>query len=187
VATQRITIAKVAGRTAEALRHRFLAWSAARTVRDPDVWSAEQWPGDCRQELDTFATKFRAESHVPPVIYFTEHIDMWSMGDFFRGCLPAGSHTFLAFGDRFELACYTLPDDGSLAESLKKSLKREQARKNPAEENWFHVRLSEAVRAWVPLVTDSVIVILREVLDATVTDIEIQQSLLRMPPWIGPG
>jgi hypothetical protein len=179
MATQRVTVAKVAGRSAEALRARFLEWSAARTVRDAEVWSAEQWPADARQAMDAFATRLRAESHTPPVLYFSEHVDLWSMGDFFRNCLPAGSRTFGCCGDRFELAAYALPDDGSLARFLKESLKRENVRKVPQEENWFHVRLSEAARAWEPLDAESLVVVVREVVAGTVTDIEIQQSLLQ--------
>jgi hypothetical protein len=185
VATQRFTIAKIAGRSASALRERFMEWSAARKVRDPDSWSPEQWPDDCRRAVDSFAAALRSEGHKLPVIFFNEHVDMWLMGDFFRDCLPAGVGTCQVCGDQFELACYSLPDEGRLAGVLKDSLKRKNARKHPQEEQWFRVRLLEAVRAWELLHEEALLVTLRQVLDATVTDAEVLQSLLRTPPWVG--
>jgi hypothetical protein len=122
-----------------------------------------------------------------PVVYFSEHVDQWSMGDFFRACLPDGSNKQVVFADRFELACYSLPDDDRLADDLKETLKRANLRKHPQEEHWFRVRLQEAVRAREPLGAEALLVVFREVLDATVSDIEVQESLLRVPPWIEGG
>jgi hypothetical protein len=184
LATQRIILAKIAGRAAAAARARFAVWSAARTVQSAEIWSPEQWPDDVRRSADAFADRLRAEGHVLPVVYFSEHVDLWSIGDFYRGCLPAGSNTLTVFGDHFELACYSLPDDNRLADELKEALKQQNVRKNPREEHWFRLRLQEAVRAREPLGAESLLVIVRQVLDVTVTDIEVQQSLFRVPPWI---
>ena len=151
--------------------------------------SGEQWPAEIRRQVDEFAARLRAECHVLPVVYFNEHIDAWSMGDFFRDCFPEGSNTRVVFGDQFEVACYSLPDDNRLADALKDALKLENVRKQPREEQCFRVRLQEAMRASGNnfLSEEALLVVLRQVLDVTRSDIEVRQSLLSVPGWLAGG
>jgi hypothetical protein len=187
MATQRITIAKIAGRAASVVRTRFAEWSAARTVRDPSLWSADQWPADCRRAVDAFAARLRAEAHVPPVVYFSEHVDLWSMGDLFDRYLPTGGDLRVVMGDEFVLTCYSLPDGGTLGSRLEDRSGQGAADEHPQEHHWFRARLSEAVRAWDPLCGEAVLVLLRQILEGSVTDEEMKQSLLRAPPWVELG
>jgi len=103
------------------------------------------------------------------------------MGDVFRRWLfPENQFAKLVvYGDRFEVYCYRLPDDGRLTNHLS------QARKHQCqEEGWFVTRLREAAEAWDELVDRSSIVVLREVLDGLATDEEIVDSLGKMPNWL---
>jgi hypothetical protein len=186
VATQRITIAKIAGQAAPAVRARFAEWSVARKVQEPGSCSPEQWSDDCCRAMDAFAVGLRSEGNVPPVVYFSEHVDTWLMGDFWN-LLPAGGDPCFVCGNKFQLACYSLADEDALQKVLEESLRPKTSRKQPQEYHWFRARLLEAVRAWRPLVEGGLLVILREVLGGTATDEEVQQSLLRTPPWISPG
>jgi hypothetical protein len=49
---------------------------------------------------------------------------------------------------------------------------------------WLSKRLQEACRAWKPLVTNAVIVIVREPLGAIVEDEELMKSLESVPDWL---
>lgn len=87
MATQRITIAKVAGTAGDAVARRLGEWSTARLTTDPDEWSNEQWPEQVRRAADQFADRLRANALAPPVVYFVEWADMWSMGYLFTDWL----------------------------------------------------------------------------------------------------
>jgi hypothetical protein len=137
--------------------------------------------------MDAFALALCSEGYVPPVVYFSEHVDMWLIGGYLGGFLPAGGDPCFVCGDCFELACYSLDDDGCLEELLEESLRPKPTRTNPPEYHWYHSRLLEAVRAWRPLVGDELLIVLRQVLGGTVTDEEVRQSLLRTPEWVSPG
>lgn len=187
MASQRITIAKIGGASAAKVTSRFLDWANARTVDDPAEWSPEQWPVSARQEMDGFALALRSHGHIPPVIYFSEHVDLWSMGDVFDRWLTVEgeAQSIHLHADRFELWCYPLPDDGSLAKRLQAStrLKRIQNR-HPQEERWFTMDLLEATLAWDGMTETAVLVVLREVLGGLVEDSELEESFGTIPEWI---
>jgi hypothetical protein len=183
MAAQRITVAKVVGRAGAAVVARFRAWSGARTTRDPNTFSADQWPAACRREMDAFAADLRAESHRPPVVFFSEHVDLWSMGDLFAACAgPSAGGVVEVLSDRLRLACYHLPDGGVLAGSLERPFREQE----PPEERWLRLLLLEAVRAWAGLVDEAALVVLREVVGPTVTDEELKNSFVAVPDWVPP-
>jgi hypothetical protein len=186
MAAQRITVAKVAGRSGAVVVAHFRAWSDARTTRDPNTFSAGRWPAACRREMDAFAAALRADAHRPPVVFFSEHMDLWSMGDLFAACAgPAAGGLVEVCSDRLQVACYRLPDGGVLAGSLERSFRRKRIReRNPQEERWFRLLLLEAVRAWEGLVGEAALVVLREVLGPTMTDEELKNSFAAVPDWV---
>jgi hypothetical protein len=118
--TQRITVAKVGGAAADVVVRRLQEWSAARPTTDPNEWSSEQWPRSVRHAADQFAVQLRAHALAPPVIYFTDWVDMWSMGDLFPHWLtpPDGPTPLVVHADRFKLYAYGLPDGGRLAQQV---------------------------------------------------------------------
>src|SRR6185295_13904840 len=83
LASQRITIAKLAGASGDIAGERLSAWSAVRNTDSPNSWSPEQWPEEIRQKADDFAERLRAHGFALPVCHFVEWADMWSMGDLF--------------------------------------------------------------------------------------------------------
>ena len=180
MASQPVSIAKIVGDSSAVVTQRFHRWSAARTTDDRMEWSPEQWSIAIRRAIDECASQLRLHSHVPPVVYFNEHIDLWSMGDVFTRWLntdashqPIELHT-----DRYELWCYQLPD-GHLLENRLRSAQHEHQ-----EERWLAKNLLEAVCVWQSNVDKSVIVLLREVVGGLLEDSDVERSLSVVPDWI---
>jgi hypothetical protein len=181
VATQRMTIAKIGGIAADVALLRLQAWAAARADVDPDEWSSDQWPQSVRVQADAFADRLRTNSLAPPVIYFVEWSDLWSMGDLFRRWLtpPGGPPPLAIHADRFEVYGYGLPDGGHLGRHLTTAGPQQFG-----EYDQFVGRLHEAVRAWQELAVRSALIVLREVVSGLVTDEELTASLSFVPEWL---
>ena len=183
MASQRVTVAKIGGASAEVVLARFREWSAARLPPDdPDYWiDAELFPADVRSQADAFAEALRANALAPPVVHFVEYSDMWSMGDVFEKWLspPTGPKPLYVEGSRNTLYSYGLPDDGKLAKYLAK------ARKQQFDEDDTYIRrLREAIYAWHTLVDRAAIVVIRHVVGGLVEDEELTASLQTVPPWL---
>jgi len=181
VASQRITIAKLAGLSGDIAFQRLSAWSSARIADDPNLWSPEQWPDHTRQEADDFAERVRANGLALPICYFVEWTDMWSMGDLLPRWLtppncprPIGVHA-----NRFEVFAYGLPDEGRLAGYLAAAGPQQFP-----ETDWFVARLQEAVSAWEKLVPRATLVVLRYVVSGSALDEEVAASLKTRPQWL---
>jgi hypothetical protein len=181
VATQRITVTKVGGMAAEVVMLRLHEWASARQTDDPTEWASEQWSLSVRSRADAFADRLRSQALAPPVVYFAEWADLWSMGDLFTRMLapPGGPAPSIIHADRFEIYGYGLPDGGLLIQHLASVVPQQFT-----EYNWFVRHLQEAVRAWQELVEQATIVVLREVVGGLVTDDELSNSLSRVPDWL---
>jgi len=181
VASQRITIAKIGGVSADAVLRRLREWSAVRQSDEPNEWSSEQWPQDVRRQADDFADRLRANASAPPVVHYVEWVDMWSMGDLFGHWLtPRDKLILLAvYSDQYEIFGYALPDGGRLSRRL-----ASRGSQQWDEAEWFAERLSEAVAAWQKLIDRSVIIVLRRVVQGSITDEEVTASLKCVPEWL---
>jgi hypothetical protein len=181
LASQRITIAKLAGVSGDIALQRLGDWSSARNVANPNLWSPEQWPAHVRAEADDFAERLRANGFALPVCHFVEWADMWSMGDLFSRWLtppdcprPMGVHA-----DRFEIFGYALPDGGRLADYLAAAGPQQFT-----ETDWFIARLLEVVSAWDKLVGNATLLVLRSVVGGTALDEEVTASLQTRAQWL---
>jgi hypothetical protein len=184
VATQRITVTKIGGAAADEILPKLREWSAARAAADRNASAREQWPPEVRRQADGLADHLRANSFASPVVYFAEWVDMWSMGDLFSQWLtpPDGPVPFAIHADRFEVFGYGLPDGDRLARHLAGAGPQQLA-----EQDWYVRRLREAVEAWQKLVERAVLVVLRQVMEGSVTDEEIRVSLEHVPEWLAAG
>jgi hypothetical protein len=179
--TQRITVAKVGGVAADIIVQRLREWSAARQTSNPHEWSSEQWPQSVREQADAFAEQLRAHAFVPPVVYFIEWSDTWSMGDLFGRRLtpPNGAKAFVVNADRYEIFAYSLPDADRLAQHLAAAGPQQFI-----EYDWFIGRLREAVGVWQEIVERAVLVVLRHVVGACVSNEDVMESLRSKPDWL---
>lgn len=181
LAAQRITIAKVAGIAADVTLLRLREWASARRNSEPDEWSNDQWPSSVRAQVDAFADRLRASSLLPPVVYFVEWSDLWSMGDLFSRWLmpPGGPPPFVIHADRFEVYGYALPDGGRLGRHLTTAGPQQFD-----EYDWFVGRLHEALNACQELTDQAAIIVIREVVGGLYTDDDLLASLSRVPEWL---
>jgi hypothetical protein len=160
MATQRLTIATIAGVAGEFVLSRFREWQA--------LHSAGKWLREHGSAVDRFHDRVKENQAIPPVIYFAEWIDHWSMGDKVPG--PGA-----ASGSRVEVWCGSLDEVRKRADSCGDQFQ---------EDRWLRARLREAADAWQSLVGGGTMVIFREVLEGSVTDEQIQVSLHEVPDWL---
>lgn len=181
MATQRISIVKVAGMAGDHLAGRLRGWMEQRTTQTPTEWSTDQWPQFVRVQIDNFAALLRENSTAPPVVHFVEWIDLWSMGDLFQAWFSPrdGEQPLIVFGDQFEVYAYRLPDDGCLLDRLNCDHNSQFP-----EAQTFQTRLRDAVVAWESIIDRSLIVVLRKATGGLVTDEDVVQSLLELPDWL---
>lgn len=181
MAAQRITIAKVGGIAADVTLLRLRGWATARQSTEPDEWSNDQWPSGVRVQVDAFANRLRANSLSPPVVYFIEWSDLWSMGDLFSRWLtpPGGPPPFVIHADRFEVYGYALPDGGRLSRHLTTAGPQQFD-----EYDRFVGRLHEALKAWQELTEQAVLIVIREVVGGLLTDDDLLASLSLVPGWL---
>jgi hypothetical protein len=164
MATQRVTVAKVAGAAGAAVADRFRAWRAAR--------QGDTFPPAIRAEVDRFALSLRAHAASPPVVYFSEWIDHWSMGDVVPALGQPGAE--VVAGDRFEACCHRPPV----------TVHAPTWGGEPVQEaEWLAARVREAGDAWSRIAPEGVLVVLREVIGATVTDDALVAALTSAPAW----
>jgi hypothetical protein len=142
VATQRLTVATLAGRAAAAVAARFEQW---RTVPDPEG-------------IDQFCTAIREHALSLPVVYFTEWVDRWLMGDTVPG--PNALE-----GRRFQASVVTPEQAIAWADRCGHQF---------PEQQWLACRLREAART---------VVIIREVCGLSTTDTEVRAALGSVPDW----
>lgn len=187
MATQRIAIAEIVGAAAGSALDSFRWWLAARLADEcePDCMSPDQWPRSIRRNMQKFAAGVRAHSDKPPIVFFAECIDMWSMGDVYAAAFPEdGAKLLHVMADDVELLCYALPDGGKLQTHLTRRLRRRSIReRSPQETRWYLLNLMEACVAWEGLVGNSALVILRQTLGGLVEDYELRASLDTVPGW----
>ena len=152
MATQRWIMATLAGEAAVAVRALFESLSA-RADHD---------------RIDRFCSALRENGFALPVVYSTEWIDRWLLGD----AVPASD---TVEGRRYQATC----------------LSAEQAiactgrcgRQFP-EQEWFAARLREAAQGWNIRADNYVVVIVREVIGPSLTDDEMRVSFESVPAWM---
>ena len=174
MASQRITIAKLAGVSGAIALEQLSTWSAAGNADD-------QWPERVGGKADEFAERVRAHGLDLPVCYFVEWADIWSMGDYFSHWLtpPNSPGPIVVHANRFEVFAYRLPDGGRLADHLAAAGPQQFP-----EADWFVARLREAVGAWEKLVAQATLIILRHVVGGSALDEEVTASLTIPAPWL---
>ena len=179
MATQRLTIAKIAGAASVVTLDLFRDWQSKRLAEDPNEWSSEQWPEQVRRCADEWALNLRQHGHHPPVLFFAEYVDLWSF------CPPdrhIGNEALIQIAsERYELFCLPLPADADLVRYLRQLRKKGQYH----EDRLFGKFTIEAFAAWGRMIDKAVVVFLREVLGGSTEDGEIERSLAVVPEWCG--
>jgi len=154
MALQRLFIATVGGDAGEAAADLLCKWRDAPAV---DVVA-----------VDRFCTALRDNGALLPIVYFSEWVDRWLMGDLLPG---SGA----VEGRQFQVASFTR------AETLAWS---ERCGNQHQEQEWLAARLREAASAWSEIVERVTVVVVREVLGGLTTDEEVRASEGMVPSWL---
>ena len=178
VASQRLTIAKIGGKAAQAASRQFRDWRQARLVENPNEWETEQWPETVRRRADSWADNLRQQGHEPPVVFFAEYVDLWSFCPPFRFLAKHGLIQMMA--DRHELFCIDLP----FSKDLTRQLEQLRTHGQWDEDRFFGMVTLEAASAWNKLVDTAVLIFVRQVVAGSATDEEVSASLETVPDWI---
>jgi hypothetical protein len=155
MALQRLYIATLAGEAAEATVNLFRSWRNAVPAVDTAA-------------VDRLCVSLRNNAASLPIVYFSEWIDRWLMGDRVPG--PG-----VIEGKRFQATSF------SRAEAIDWA---SQCGNQFQEHDWLATRLREAASAWSGLVDQVVIVVVREVFDVSTKDDELRASLSAVPRWL---
>ncbi len=182
---QIVTVVKISGDASKAVRYAFQRWSEARVAStdEPTLMEPGQWPAGCRDEMGQFAQHIRANAGQLPIVFWNEHVDMWSMGDVFRNAFPWNANSLFEVqsDNSLNLLCYAIPD-GNL---LHAHLGRELRRKGLAQEaKWYLQILHEAATARCPVVEEAAIVVVRQVIGGLVADDEAEEARHSIPAWL---
>jgi hypothetical protein len=175
MASQRVLLFTVGGPLADSVWQNVCRWSDARTSAARDEWSPDHWPASTRDEVDRFVERLTTSCYTPPILYRSEHVDCWSMGDVFDTALVKGhpdycrrllttSHEIIATWVRFSEQI--VPDKDA-----------------PPETHWLYARINEAIAAWGEFAEDRLVVLVRSVLGGLWTDEEVAEALRGIPSW----
>lgn len=174
MASQKVTILAVGGTLGGEIWNQAQRWSDMRTTVDPNEWDPEQWPWPVREQIDQLAESLLTEAFTPPVLYWSQHVDLWSMGDVFQRPMAIGSaeSTYL-LTNRFELYCRHIHGGEKVPRNV-----------NIADEyRWLESHLQEAGTAWAGLVAERVVILIREPMGGFWTDDDVMDSLNQRPNW----
>lgn len=171
MASQVVTIFTIGGKLADEIQGNLTRWSQARVAEDPSEWSPEQWPDSIQVEVDAFVERLLNFGFEPPVLYRSQHVDLWSMGDVFTRAL--GAAEVQLYTDRFEV----------LSARYEKVAKRPSSSHQFDEYDWLSNRICEAQTAWQELESRRIILIIRDILGGLWCDPEVESSLDKLPEW----
>jgi hypothetical protein len=157
MASQRVLLLAIGGVLAESIWKDILRWNDARTSAANDEWSSDDWPAAIRDEIDAFVTKITCSAFTPPILYRSEHVDCWSMGDVF--------HTAMVKAHPETRQLYTTKH-GVIATRghFKAQIVLEESTHD--ETIWIYNRLNEAIAASGYFADDRLIILVRSVLGA---------------------
>ena len=153
MASQRLTVATLIGQSAMAIIDQFERW---RSVPDQEA-------------VDQLCDSICKHSLSLPVIYFTEWVDRWLMGDSVPGPNAVD-------GRRFQATCLSPVQARGWADKCGSQF---------VEHGWLANRLREAAAVWSGVSGQNAIVVTREVFGLSITDEEIQRSAQSIPEWLG--
>ncbi|MDA1229567.1 MAG: hypothetical protein O2856_02210 [Planctomycetota bacterium] len=175
MASQRILLLTIGGPLADVIWADVCRWSNARSPVVSDEWSSDDWPSQTRVEVDSFVARLAESAYLPPVLYRSEYIDLWSMGDVFATPLerrhPDQSRKL-----------YTSKHE--VTATWVQFLEKVRARKNaPPETLWLYSRLNEAIGAWEGVSENRLLLFVRTIVGGLWEDEEVIDAVRKIPIW----
>lgn len=175
MASQRVLLFAIGGSLAESVWKEICRWNDSRTVTSTTEWSPDDWALEARQEIDAFVEKMVASAVTPPILYRSEHIDCWSMGDVYQTALV------IQHPDCCRQLCTTAHEViATWVHSSDQIIPDSDA---PPETLWLYNRVNEAIDARRDVAERRLIVFVRSVFAGLWTDDEVAGSLAIVPAW----
>lgn len=187
MATQRVIIAKIVGAGALEVLNRFRDSRRHPSISIGTRPCRKHVQGTLCRDAQAFVLSLRSHSHEPPVVFFAEYVDTWSMGDVFARAFGAKrTRRFLRVAaGPLEMIFYRLPDGGRLQRAIRLALRKTLARERAVQEShWLLTILLEALLSWQELTSHAVLVLVRDVIGPLVCDEEVEGALKDVPEWI---
>lgn len=175
MASQRVLLFTIAGPLSQEIWSDIERWSDARQSDAQNEWSPDDWPTKTHEEVDRLVARLIDHGFTPPILYRSEHVDLWSMGDVFTTALvkphPDGtrqlftcSHEVIATRVRFTEQI--IPDADANDET-----------------RWLYSRINEAIAAWGSFAEERLVVLVRTVLGGLWTDDDVSNAVGEIPSW----
>lgn len=175
MASQRLLLIAVAGKLATKMWNDIVLWSDDRTPHDPEEWSHNDWSHEIQGQVNRFVCNLETFAHMPPVLYRSEHVDLWSMGDEILGSLSNGNQ---------DVSRHLYTNEHELVATWARDVrKRTPDAEMTPETLWLHHRVHEALNAWCEITEDRLLVLVRTVLSGLWSDDEISDVLQHLPDW----
>lgn len=175
MASQRVLILTIGGPLADVIWADICRWSDARCPVVSDEWSLDDWPSQTKTEIDALAAKLAESAYLPPVLYRSEHIDLWSMGDVFETALGKR---------RPDQIRKLLTSKHEVIATRAQFLEKLHTRKNaPTETRWLYSRVNEAISAWEGFTENRVLLLVRIVLSGLWEDEDVTDAVRKIPAW----
>jgi hypothetical protein len=171
--TQRLSVARIGGAAGEAIWSQMRQWAAVEQEHEGEI---------VIPQADDLAIAIKQHDSNPPTLYFAEWIDLYSSGNRFTEIFTdmIGEDPLFASGVRHEILC-----PASLEDNRRSRGHRNSKRRQWPEERWYASRLAEAATAWLEIVPEAVVIVVREPLGPLYTDDEVIESLNLAPWWDG--
>jgi hypothetical protein len=179
MAIQRITIAKIAGPGGQLIQERVRAWAALEAQADDN----EDLRPSLIRQVTAFVNAFRANASEPPVLFFAEYIDQWSVAFSQVRFFPKKCPITLVLNAGPSVATYELPDAGKLRRHISRKLKRPKSIW-AYEDRWFLSHLHDAIVMYSAILPRATLIILRESWTSSPDDTEVIASASTIPPWL---
>jgi hypothetical protein len=107
MSTQIITVLKIAGACSKHIVERVQRFRMRqkKSTDQDSIISTDHWTPSCRREIDTFAENIRRHARKPPIVFFAEYVDMWSIASPWL-LFPAWQQNGIQLlGDKYGLEC----------------------------------------------------------------------------------
>jgi hypothetical protein len=148
---QRLTVATFAGKSAAVVAALLRSWRVASALA----------------AVDRFAAALRENGLALPVVYYSEWVDRWLMGDLVPG--PEAVQ-----GRRYQVACFSADQALAWAEQCGGAVRRADLVLLPASRGRWGMGGAE----------QRTVVVLREAFDASTTDEQVKASFGAIPEWL---
>lgn len=175
MASQRVLLLTIAGQLADTIWNDIRRWGNARMAAANSEWSSQDWPDAIKSQADRLVARLTQNGYLPPVLYRSEHVDCWSMGDVFESALVKESPDY---------CCRLLTDSHEIiATWVHHSEQIFPDQDSPDETIWLFSHINEAITAWNAFAETRLVLLFRTVLGGLWEDDEISRSLHGIPSW----